>query len=87
VDKRRNCAWGPGHRSDSATPVWAHRDNYTATCPKCVVTPDSRRLVEWFRTLKHLRITFRPEVSSAKDLDAFCVLETEYQKELNYGAR
>jgi len=67
--------------------VWARKDIHTVTCPKCIVTPESKQTVELFSVLKHLRVPVDPERHGAKEIDGLVILETEYQKELNHGAR
>lgn len=67
--------------------MWARRSIHTPTCPKCIITPASQQAVELFSILKHLRIPLEAEHYSAKEIDALAILETEYQKELNHGAR
>jgi hypothetical protein len=67
--------------------VWVRRGALATSCPKSIITPYSKHAVELFSMRKHLRMVMHEEQFSAKEIDALAVLETEFQKELNYGAR
>ena len=65
-------------------PVWARRNVAISTCPKSYVTGQSYALVEEFLVRRRLG-GVRCDEMSAKDAEAFAILEREFVAEIKYG--
>ena len=66
--------------------VWARRDVALRTCPKPYITADSQTLVEEFFVRRRLRGTDFAELS-ARQVEAFAILERALAAEIDYGQR
>jgi hypothetical protein len=64
--------------------VWARRDVVTGACPKSYVTAESVGLVEEFLVRRQLG-SAGVEGLSARQVEAFMVLERELEKERTAG--
>jgi hypothetical protein len=65
--------------------VWARRNVGLDRCPKPYITAESQSLLEEFFTWRRLR-AIEGELS-ARQVEAFMILEKELAAELSYGAR
>ena len=65
-------------------PVWARNDVVTDTCPKSYVTAQSLGWMEQFFVWR--RLTYRrPDELSAREVEAFMILENEMAAEGRRG--
>ena len=64
--------------------VWARRNVALDTCPKSCITVESQSLVEEFFVRRRLR-AFDGEELSARQVEAFVILEKELAAEINNG--
>jgi hypothetical protein len=64
--------------------VWARRNVSLDTCPKPYITAESQSLVEEFLVRRRLQ-TFGGEELSARQVEAFVILEKELTAEMNDG--
>jgi hypothetical protein len=63
-------------------PVWGRRNVTLDTCPKPYITAESRTLVEEFFVRRRIRVLDGEELS-ARQVEAFVILERELAKEMN----
>ena len=73
-----------GGTGGTARVVWARRNVALETCPKPYITAESQSLVEEFFVRRQLR-AFDVEGLSARQVEAFLVLEKELAGEMNDG--
>lgn len=66
-------------------PVWARKRISLTTCPKAYVTAESMQMVEEFLVRKRLGCRMDPQNLSARQVDAFLVLEGIVAAELRDG--
>ena len=64
--------------------VWARKHVTTSTCPKSLVTPESLAWLEEFVAWRKLG-KMRAEELSARDAEAFLILESEWGAETQNG--
>jgi hypothetical protein len=64
--------------------VWARRGIAVTACPKSCVTGDSLALIEEFWVRRRLGAMKLGELS-ARQVEAFSILEREYAAEINSG--
>jgi hypothetical protein len=64
--------------------VWARRGVSLTTCPKSYITGDSLTLVEEFFVRRRLGGTSFADLS-ARQVEAFSILESELSAEMKYG--
>jgi DNA replicative helicase MCM subunit Mcm2 (Cdc46/Mcm family) len=64
--------------------VWARRNVVLDTCPKPYITAESQSLIEEFFVRRRLR-AFDGEELSARQVEAFVILEKELAAEMNDG--
>jgi len=64
--------------------VWARRNVVLDTCPKPYITAESQSLIEEFFVRRRLR-GFDGEELSARQVEAFVILERELTAEMNGG--
>ena len=72
------------HPSPANKIVWARRQVLLETCPTGYVTADSQVLVEDFLVRRRMR-AFDFEELTARQVEAFVILEQELAGELNNG--
>ncbi len=82
LEKKRRCAWlGISVESDP-TPVWVRKGAVAQACPVSLITPLSLSFLEQYTAWK-LFGGSDLKTTPGKTVDAFCVLETEYRKEMS----
>jgi hypothetical protein len=86
LETKRNCGWLGGRDEDRVRPVWVRKRVAISTCPKSYVTGDSLAAVEEFFGRKRVG-GIRVEELSAKQVEAFAVLENEYLSEVRDAER
>ena len=83
LEIKRRCGWA-GAAGPNGAPVWARRQVAAHSCPKAYVTTESLALVEEFFVRRSLGgLNF--EALSAKQVEAFVILERELAAERNHG--
>jgi hypothetical protein len=80
---KRRCGWIPGPAATPERLVWARRDVSTTQCPKSYVTAGSLEWIEAYFAWKTLGVV--EGTMTARQVDAFCVLENELRKETRHG--
>ena len=84
LDVKRRCGWLPEALLPAAKIVWARKQVRTETCPKSLVSAESLRWVEQFIVWKKLGANYPCELS-ARDVEAFLILELEVRAEGSNG--
>ncbi len=84
LEKRRNCGWLGGRAAAPRRPVWIRKHAVAEECPVSYITPQSMAWLEEF-TVRKLVGGRRLEALPAKTVDALCVLENEYRREVADG--
>lgn len=79
LDRARRCAWSQ-HKADSTRVVWARAGHTLTTCPKSYISAESLRWLELFHVHRHLGTGDAREMP-ARDVEALCVLENEWNAE------
>ena len=64
--------------------VWARKQAATDRCPKSEITAQSLDWIERFLVWKRLGASY-PEALSAREVEAFLLLERELESEGNHG--
>jgi hypothetical protein len=64
--------------------VWARKTARTEVCPKSLVSAESLRWIEQFFVWKKLGLQLTGELS-ARDVEAFLILEKELKSEVSDG--
>jgi len=84
LEARRRCG-RLGFEEDSAgPPVWARRGVCLGTCPKSYLSVESESLVEEYVVRRRLGVVRAMELS-ARQAEAFAILENEISAEIRYG--
>lgn len=86
LERKRRCGFLPEDERGPAKLVWIRGEATAEECPKSAVLPESIERVERFFARKHFGVRASVEIS-ARDADAFLVLEQEWQKEQADGQR
>lgn len=82
---RRRCRWKVATPADEkGPPVWLRGDIALWECPKPFITPESDALVQQFLLRRSLGRTNFAELS-ARQADAFAILEREFRREREHG--
>ena len=81
---QRRCGWVPEAALTPARIVWARSRASTDQCPKSVVTAGSVEWVERFAAWRRLGASY-PERLSAREVEAFLILDQELTEESNHG--
>jgi len=85
LEKRRNCGWLKQRGPAPERPVWIRKHAVAAECPVSYITPQSAAWLEEFTAWKLLGTRPRLDALPAKTVEAFCVLENEYRREVADG--
>ncbi len=86
LEKRRRCGWENITERGNAAPVWARKGIALMECPKSYITPESVTLVEEFFARRRFGgIEF--DKLSARQADAFTILENEFASENDDGQK
>lgn len=80
LEKKRRCGWLPVSPEASARPVWVRGTVSASTCPKSLISAESLSLVEEYFVRRRLG-SIRVEGLSARQVEAFLILEKEIQTE------
>ena len=83
LEIKRRCGW-LGVAGLSGPPVWARKHIAVHSCPKSYIAAESLALVEDFFVRRSLGPT-NFEALSAKQVEAFVILERELAEERNHG--
>jgi hypothetical protein len=86
LEMKRRCAWVPAALLTPARPVWTRSRIHTEVCPKSLVQPESMAWIEEFAAWRRLG-GLRMDRMSARQVDAFLILEEELRTEQNETAR
>jgi hypothetical protein len=87
LEKKRRCGYLIGlPQSNNGSPVWARKRVAVETCPRSYVSAESHALVEEFLVLRRLGGLQATELS-AKQVEAFAILESEFVREKNDAER
>jgi hypothetical protein len=81
LEARRRCGWLPDLPPSQKRVVWARKGAATESCPKSFITAESLAWVERFIVWKRLGFS-EPREPSARDAEAFVVLEQEWATEM-----
>jgi len=81
---KRRCGWLPTEATAHIGLVWARRNVVLDTCPTSYVTAESQSLIEEFFIRRRLR-ALDGENLSARQVEAFVILEKELAKETDHG--
>ena len=86
LEQKRRCGW-LGLASDERGPVvWARRGVALTRCPKSTISAESEALVEEFFVRRRLGGTAFAQLS-ARQVEAFVILESALEEERNDGER
>lgn len=80
MEKQRRCGWVAGAKEGPERVVWARRGIAVSECPRSLITAESLRRVEEFHVWKLSGRLVEP--LTARQVEALCVLENEWRKEL-----
>lgn len=80
LEKRRRCRLLPGLEEGSERAIWARKHVVATSCPKSSITPESLSWIDDFCAWK-LAGGMDYRTMSARQVDAFCVLERELEAE------
>lgn len=84
LELKRRCAWTPAAIQTPPTVVWARKRASTDRCPTSVVTAQSLTWIEQFYIWRKLGPNYPSELS-ARDVEAFLILDYETQAEERDG--
>jgi hypothetical protein len=84
LENARRCGWLGNIDEPVGPPVWARKGMLLHTCPTSYVTPESQALVEEFLVMRRLG-TIDIHDLSAKQVEAFALLEKSLTTEINDG--
>ena len=83
---KRRCAWLPATLETPPKVVWARGRVSTDRCPTSVISAQSLAWIEQFYVWKRLGPNYPGELS-AREVEAFLILEQEAQAEVSHGAK
>jgi len=86
LEKKRRCGFVAGAQEGPAVIVWARKEVTASSCPKSLITPQSLAWLEQFFAWKTLGGSEGLD-GSARQAEAFCLLEAEMTKEKNREQR
>ena len=84
LDMRRRCGWRNDVDVAESRIVWGRKQVSSNTCPKSFITGQSIAWLEEFVVRKRLRQNW-PEELSARDAEAFVILEAEWDAETRHA--
>ncbi len=85
LEARRRCGFIPESRRGAQRPVWARGSVVSEECPTSLITPTSIELVEMFFTSKLTGGRAEAGELTAREADAFVILEREWRMEQSNG--
>jgi len=86
LEIKRKCGYLQRTWHENGAPVWGRREVLLHTCPKSFVAADSLALLEEFFVRRRMG-GWHVESLSARQVDAFMLLEKEMQEEIKHGQR
>jgi hypothetical protein len=86
LEIKRRCAWVPAALLTTPRPVWIRNRIHTDVCPKSIVQAQSLGWIEEYAVWRRMG-GVRTDELSAKQVDAYLVLEAELRAEQNDGTR
>jgi hypothetical protein len=84
LEMTRRCGWIPAALQTPAKAVWARKRVSTDQCPKSIISAQSLTWIEQFYVWRKLGPSYPGELS-AREVEAFLILEHEAQEEGNDG--
>jgi hypothetical protein len=84
LEAKRRCGFLPEDRRGAEKPVWLRGGVVSTECPKSFITPESTAMVERFFAKKQFGAMPGEELT-ARDAEAFVILEKEWQMEQRNG--
>jgi hypothetical protein len=84
LEMKRRCGWLPAALESPAKVVWARKRVSTDTCPTSLVSAQSLTWIEQFYVWRKLGPSYPGELS-AREVEAFLILEQEAQAEESDG--
>ena len=84
LELKRRCGWIPAALETPARVVWARKRVSTDTCPTSLITAQSLTWIEQFYVWRTLGPKYPGELS-AREVEAFLILEQETQAEGSDG--
>jgi len=82
LERKRRCGFSAGDPEAGEQVVWARKNIATTTCPRSYITPQSLQWLEEYWTWRLLG-GYGLQRLSARQAQAFCILENELVKEQN----
>ena len=82
LERKRRCGWVCAEPEVTGRLVWARKGVGLDTCPVSYITAESQSLLEEFLVRRRLR-QFAIQELSARQVEAFVVLERELETEMN----
>ncbi len=84
MEMKRRCGFLPAAAETPPKAVWTRKRTATDRCPTSVVTAQSLSWIEQFYVWRRLGASY-PEELSARDVEAFLILEQEARTEEGNG--
>lgn len=85
LEIKRRCGFSPRALETPPKTVWARRRVSTDRCPTSEISAQSLAWIEHFYVWKRLGLNYPGELS-AREIEAFLILEQEAQAEVSHGA-
>jgi hypothetical protein len=86
LEMKRRCGWIPAALETPAKVVWARRRISTDRCPTSEITAQSLTWIEQYYVWRRLGPGYPGELS-AREIEAFLILEREAQEEMSHGTK
>ena len=86
LEIKRRCGWLPAALETPRKLVWARKRVSTDECPTSTISAQSLAWIEQFYVWKRLGVNYPGELS-AREIEAFLILEQEAQAEVSHGAK
>jgi hypothetical protein len=83
---KRRCGWMPAALETPEKVVWARKRVSTGTCPTSLISAQSLTWIEQFWVWRRLGPSY-PGDLSAREIEAFLILEREAQEEVSHGTK
>jgi hypothetical protein len=84
LELKRRCGWLPAAQQEPAKLVWSRRKVVVDECPKSFITAQSLTWLEEFYIMRQFWQLHLYELS-ARQVDAFLILENERMSEAHHG--
>ena len=86
LEMKRRCGWMPAALETPEKVVWARKRVSTGTCPTSLISAQSLTWIEQFWVWRRLGPSYPGELS-AREIEAFLILEKEAQEEVSHGTK